>query len=171
MNLVYKIALVVHIFAAIVLVGSIFFNTLILQPSLARVPPAHAAAIAGKVGAALRIAGSISLVLLGVTGFLRIAYMNMLGDFFSIEYIRSPYGWRLWLMFGSWFVLLITGTISGVWYQRVLSRKLLYSAGLRELEQRRAAQARISAWQERLNYLNLTLGVLAVLGASLFRVG
>lgn len=170
MGFVYKVALVVHIYSAVVLVGSMFFNTVILSPSLARVPPAHAAAIAGKVGAALRIAGPISLVLLGVTGFLRLAHLNVLGDFFSIEFIRSPYGQRVWLMFGAWFVLVITGTISGVWYGRVLSRKLPYSAGLRELEQRRAAQAQVSAWQDRLNYLNLTLGVLAVLGASLLRV-
>jgi hypothetical protein len=36
------------------------------------------------------------------------------------------------------------------------------------LEERRAAQDRISAWQDRMNYVNLTLGVLALLGASLW---
>lgn len=168
MQLVYKIALVVHIYSAVVLVGSMFFNTLILQPSLARIPPAHSATIADKVGAALGIAGPVSLVLLGVTGFLRLSSLKLLGGFFSIEFFRTLSHWWIWLMFGSWFLLVITGTLSAVWYQRVLSRKLPYTAGLRELEERRAAQERISAWQDRMNYVNLTLGVLALLGASLW---
>ena len=61
------------------------------------------------------------------------------------------------LMAFSWLLLLITGTLSGFWYGTILTKKLPYSAGLRDLEERRAAQAKVSAWQDRLAYINLTL--------------
>jgi hypothetical protein len=48
-----------------------------------------------------------------------------------------------------------------------LIKKLQYSAGLRDLEERRAAQAKVSQWQDRLAYINLTLTVLAALAGVL----
>jgi hypothetical protein len=74
-------------------------------------------------------------------------------------------------MFLSWFVLVITGTVSLVWYEKVLARKLPYTAGLRALEERRAAQEKVSAWQERMNYVNVGIGILAALGGSLYASG
>lgn len=173
MEHVYRLALVVHIFSAIVLVGSMYFNVAILTPALNRIPPAQSAAVADKVGAGLRIAGPVSLLLLGLTGFLRLHHMRLLGRFFTIGFLTDS--WKiavpLWLMFVSWFVLVITGTLSAVWYEKILAKKLPYSAGLRDLEERRAAQEKISAYQERLNLLNTALGALAVLGGSLFASG
>ena len=173
MDRVYQLALIVHVFSAIVLVGSMFFNVAILTPALNRIPPAQSAAVADKVGAGLRVAGPISLVLLGVTGFMRLADMRMMGPFFSIGFLTDS--WKLavplWLMFISWFVLVITGTLSAIWYEKFLAKKLPYSAGLRDLEERRAAQERISAYQERLNVLNTALGILAALGGTLFASG
>ena len=57
------------------------------------------------------------------------------------------------LMFVAWFVLVVTGTVSLAWYEKVLARKLPYTAGLRQLEERRAAQQKVSAWQERMRDL------------------
>ena len=171
MDTVYKVALIVHIYSAIVLVGSMFFNAFILGPALRRIPPAQAATVGDKIGGGLRIAGPVTLVLLGVTGFLRLHYYKSLGDFFTLGYITSRPGMRIWLMFLSWFVLVITGTLSLVWYERVLAKKLPYTAGLRQLEERRAAQEKVSAWQERMNYVNVTIGILAVLGGTLFASG
>ena len=171
MDLVYKLALIVHIYSAIVLVGSMFFNAFILGPALRRIPPAQAATVGDKIGGGLRIAGPVTLVLLGVTGFLRLHYYKSLGDFFTLSYMTSRAGLRIWLMFLSWFVLVITGTVSLVWYERVLAKKLPYTAGLRALEERRAAQEKVSAWQERMNYVNVTIGILAVLGGTLFASG
>ena len=175
MSVVYKWALVVHIYSAIVLVGSMFFNAFILGPALKRIPPAQAATVGDKIGGGLRIAGPVTLVLLGVTGFLRLSYNHMLwagkGHFFSGSFLTTRYGSRIWLMFVSWFVLVITGTVSLAWYEKVLARKLPYTAGLRQLEERRAAQEKVSAWQERMNYVNVTIGLLAVLGGSMFKSG
>ena len=171
MNTVYKLALVVHIYSAIVLVGSMFFNAFILGPALRRIPPAQAATVGDKIGAGLRIAGPASLALLGVTGFLMLHRYRFLGDFFTWSFMTSRAGIRLWLMFLSWFVLVITGTVSLVWYEKVLARKLPYTAGLRALEERRAAQEKVSAWQERMNYVNVGIGILAALGGSLYASG
>ena len=172
MDTVYKLALVVHIYSAIVLVGSMFFNAFILGPALRRIPPAQAATVGDKIGGGLRIAGPVTLVLLGVTGLLRLQYTHLLGKMFNwSEFVSTKYGARIWLMFISWFVLVITGTLSLAWYEKVLARKLPYTAGLRDLEERRAAQQKISDWQERMNYVNVTIGILAVLGGSFARVG
>jgi hypothetical protein len=172
LNLIYKLSLVVHIYSAIVLVGSMFFNAFILGPALKRIPPAQAATVGDKIGAGLRVAGPVSLGLLGLTGFLRLQYNHMLwAKFFSLSFMTTSYGSRIWLMFTSWFVLMVTGTLSLAWYEKVLARKLPYTAGLRDLEERRAAQMKVSAWQERMNYVNVTIGILAVLGGSMFKAG
>ena len=172
MTLVYQLALIVHIYAAIVLVGSMFFNAFILGPALRRIPPAQAATVGDRIGAGLRVAGPVSLILLGITGFLRLQYNHFLwSKFFSWSFISTRYGSRIWLMFLAWVALMITGTLSLAWYEKVLAKKLPYKAGLRDLEERRAAQQKVSDWQERMNYVNVTIGILAVLGGSMFRSG
>ena len=171
MDLVYQLALVVHIYSAIVLVGSMFFNAFILGPALKRIPPAQAATVGDKIGAGLRVAGPVSLVLLVITGLLRLHYLHLLGKFWGWSFMSTRYGSRLWLMFTSWFILAVTGTVSLAWYEKVLAKKLPFTAGLRELEERRAAQQKVSEWQERMNYVNVTIGILAVLGGSFARVG
>lgn len=169
MRLVLQIAVVLHVFAAIALVGSMTFNALVLTPALKRIPPAHSAVISEKIGAALMWIGLGSLIVLGGSGLALLWASGLLGRVTSLEFWASPYGWRLALMVGAWLALLVTGILSAWWYRTVLTRKLPYAAGLRDLEEKRAAQERVSAWQDRLAYLNLALGVLAALGGTLLR--
>lgn len=158
---------VIHVYAAIVLVGEIIMNTTVLIPALKRIPPAHSAVVSGKIGYGLMTEGGSAVVLLGVTGFVRTYLKDQLPRLFSSEVMSDPYlGW-LALMAIAWLGLAITATISNVWYTRVLSRKMPYSAGLRDLEEKRAAQERISRWQDRLAYVNLTLALLAALGGAM----
>jgi hypothetical protein len=162
--LLFRILRVVHIYAAIVLVGSIIFNTGILMPALRRIPPAHSAVVGQKIGSGLMVLGGSAIFLLGVTGFTR---AWILGEIPALLSSRALETLRLkWtaLMAVTWLMLLITGTLSGIWYGTILTKKLPYAAGLRDLEERRAAQARISAWQDRLAYINLTLALLATFG-------
>ncbi len=169
MNLVLwlHILRVIHVYAAIVLVGEIIMNTTVLIPALKRIPPAHSAVVSGKIGYGLMTEGGSAVVLLGVTGFVRAYLKEQLPRLFSSEVMSDPYlGW-LALMALAWLGLAITATISNVWYTRVLSRKMPYSAGLRDLEEKRAAQERISRWQDRLAYVNLTLALLAALGGAM----
>jgi uncharacterized membrane protein len=162
--LMFRVLRAVHIYSAIVLVGSIIFNTGVLMPALRRIPPAHSAVVSQKIGAGLMWMGGAAIVLLGITGFSRLWLMGELPALFSTEAFREPrLRWTM-LMAGSWMILLITGTLSATWYRTILTKKLDYSAGLRELEERRAVQAKVSAWQDRLAYINLTLAILAAFG-------
>jgi hypothetical protein len=158
---------VVHIYAAIMLVGSIVFNTAILNPALKRIPPAHSTVVSQKIGLGLMIVGTSAIILLGLTGFLRLWFMGQLSSFFTADFITGPYGRWIGLMAISWFFLLITGTLSGYWYTAVLTRKLPYSSGLRDLEEKRAAQERVTLWQDRFYYLNVVAAVLAALGGAM----
>lgn len=154
----------VHIYAAIVLVGSIIFNTVVLMPALKRIPPAHAAVIGQKIGAGLMWLGGTALGLLGVTGFVRLWLLDDLGTLFSIQALLEPRLRWMSVMAGSWLILAIAATASAFWFRTVLTAKLPYSAGLRELEEQRAAQERLSRWQDWLAYINLSLAIIAALG-------
>lgn len=164
-----QILRVIHIYAAIVLVGSILFNTLVLIPALRRIPPAHSAVVSDKIGLGLMLFGTTAILLLGVTGFVRVWLVGQLPHLFTIDFLLGPYGRWVGLMALAWLLLLVTGTLSAYWYQTVLTRKLPYSAGLRDLEEKRAAQERVSTWQERLAYLNLAAALLAALGGAMAR--
>src|SRR6185436_6206864 len=129
MEPVYQLALVVHIYSAIVLVGSMFFNAFILGPALRRIPPAQAATGGDKIGAGLRIAGPVSLVLLVVTGMMRLNHMHRLGKFFGWSFMSTRYGSRLWLMLLAWLTLAVTRTLSLASYEKVLAQQLPYTAG------------------------------------------
>ena len=63
--LLFRILRAVHIYAAIVLVGSIIFNTGILMPALRRIPPAHSAVVSQKIGAGLMWLGGSAIFFLG----------------------------------------------------------------------------------------------------------
>lgn len=162
--LLFRLLRAVHIYAAIVLVGSIIFNTGVLMPALRRIPPAHSAVVSQKIGSGLMWMGGTAIALLGITGFSRLWLLGEFSNFFSPQVFTIPQLRWIALMVCSWSVLAVTGTLSGIWYRTILTRKLDFSAGLRELEERRAAQAKVSAWQDRLAYINLALALLAALG-------
>lgn len=162
--LLLRILRAVHIYAAIVLVGAIIFNTGILMPALRRIPPAHSAVVSQKIGSGLMWLGGSAIFFLGITGFIRAWVFGEIPLLFSTEaFGTARLKWTALMAF-SWLMLLITGTLSGFWYGTILTKKLPYAAGLRDLEERRAAQAKVSAWQDRLAYINLTLAILAALG-------
>jgi hypothetical protein len=158
---------VVHVFSAITLVGFIVFNTVVLQPALKRIPPAHSTVVSQKIGFGMMVGGTASLVLLGLTGFARLWMMGTLGNLTSTDFLAGPYGRWIGLMLLGWAFLMVTGALSGYWYQAVLTKKLEYSAGLRDLEEKRAAQERVTLWQDRLYYWNVVAAVLAALGGAM----
>ena len=162
--LLFRILRALHVYGAIVLVGSIIFNTGILMPALRRIPPAHSAVVSQKIGGGLMWLGGSAIFALGISGFIRAWILGEIPSLFSPDVLRNPRIEWTALMAFSWLLLLCTGTLSGFWYGSILTKKLPYSAGLRDLEERRAAQAKVSAWQDRLAYINLTLALLATFG-------
>lgn len=169
--IVLKVAVVLHVFGAIGLVGSVAFNTLVMIRALKQIPPAQSAVVAEKVGQGLMWIGTGSLAVLGVSGLIRLYFYGIFDSGRTLAFWTSPYGWRLALMIAAWLLLVITGTLSAYWYRTVLTKKLPFSAGLRDLEERRAAQAKISGIQDKLAYVNFTLTILAALGGALLRAG
>jgi uncharacterized membrane protein len=163
----YRLLRAIHIYAAIVLVGAVIFNTSVLMPALRRIPPAYGAVIGEKIGAGLMWLGGTAIALLGISGFVRLWILGGLPALFSAQAFQSAHMRWISLMAAAWLLLFFTGTLSATWYNRILTRKLPYAAGLRDLEERRAAQAWVSKWQDRLAYFNLALTLLAALGGIL----
>lgn len=161
-----RIFRLIHIYAAIVLVGSITFNAAVLVPALRRIPPAHSAVVSQKIGAGLMWLGGAAMILLGISGIARLWLKGQLIRFFAGFFSDGLMGNWYWLglMFVAWLMLVATSTTSIIWYRTILTRKLPYSADLRELAVRRISQAWVSAWQDRFFYINLVLALLAALG-------
>jgi hypothetical protein len=158
---------VVHVYSAIMLVGSIVFNTAVLNPALKRIPPAHSTVVNQKIGGGLFVIGTTAILLLGLSGFGRLWLMGMLPRLFTLDFVTGPYGRWIALMAVAWSVLLVTGSLSGYWYKAVLTRKLPYSAGLRDLEESRAAQEHVTLWQDRFYYWNVVAALFAALGGAM----
>src|SRR6516164_9481972 len=113
--LLFRILRAIHIYSAIVLVGSIAFNTSVLMPALRRIPPAHSAVVSQKIGAGLMFLGGSAIFLLGISGFTRAWILGEIRPLFSSDAFET---YRLrWtaLMALSWLMLLITGILSAVW--------------------------------------------------------
>jgi len=161
-----RIFRLIHIYSAVVLVGSIIFNAAVLVPALRRIPPAHSAVISEKIGAGLMWLGGAAMILLGISGIARLWLKGQLTRFFEGFFSPELMGNWYWLglMFVTWLVLVATAITSTIWYRTILTRKLPYSADLRELAARRISQAWVSAWQDRFFYINLVLALLATLG-------
>lgn len=169
MSLVFWLQLlrVVHVYAAIMLVGSIVFNTFVLNPALKRIPPAHSTVVNQKIGGGLFVIGTTAIALLGISGFCRLWLMGNLASLLSAEFLIGPYGRWIALMAVSWLFLLVTGGLSGYWYKFVLTKKMPYSAGLRDLEESRAAQEYVTMWQDRFYTVNVIAALLAALGGAM----
>src|SRR5512137_1383585 len=124
----FRFLRLIHVYAAIVLVGAVFFNTVVLMPALRRIPPAHSAVVAQKIGAGLMWLGGAAIVLLGATGFARVWLLGEMPVLFSRIALEVPKLRWTCLMAISWLMLLIAGTLSAIWYSTVLTKKLQYSA-------------------------------------------
>ena len=159
-----------HILGAVAVAGAVMFNTLVIIPALRRVPPAQAAVVAQRVGNGLILVGWTGLIVQGVTGFLRLARLNLLDDFVTFQLMDTAYGRWLGLMVLAWLLWVVAAAVQTFWFRPLLLRKLPYGAGLRELERRRAMLARISSWQERLSYFTLALALAALVAGGLIRV-
>lgn len=169
MEQLQKMALIIHILAAVGLVGAVGFHAFVLMPTLSRVPPAHAAALSDEVGARVKWGGGALLALLGVTGFMRLDRIGLLTDLFTVDFYSTVYGWRLGLMFWSWLLLVVTGSASVVWYERAVARARQTGGTLHELGSRRARQQRMTRRRDWLNWANVSLAASAALGGALWR--
>jgi uncharacterized membrane protein len=165
---------IIHALSAAVLVGFTIFNYFILRPVLRLIPPAHAVVVAQRVGTLFTYTGWTALVLLLLTGVLRLYYTGDLEVVFTLDLYAHGHGRSLAIMILSWFVTVVTSSIMTFVLRPKVMKKLVVSANpsLADVEKRRVAQIAASAWLERLQLVIVIFSTLALIaGVSIMYGG
>jgi len=163
----------IHVAAAATLVGSVIFNYFLLRPTLKLIPPAHAVVIAQRVGSLFTYTGWAALILLFLSGLLRIYFTGRLGLLVSFDlYAHSP-GRALALMLLFWLLTVASSTYMTFALRPKLMKKLIVSSNptLADVEKRRQDQMTASAWLDRLQLLNLITSTLAMIAGASVAMG
>ena len=144
----YHINVTIHVFAALLWLGGMFFLAAVGAPVLRKVePPELRAALFRKLGEQFRTVGWASISVLLVTGFLNLHFRGMLtwsllgsGEFWSTPYGRSL-AWKL----GAVTAMLIVQAIHDFQVGPAASRAPAGSGEMLVLRRRAALLARLSA--------------------------
>ena len=160
----------IHIIAAATLVGSVIFNYFLLRPTLKLIPPAHAVVIAQRVGSLFTYTGWTALILLFLSGLLRVYYTGRLWLLVSFDLYAHAPGRALALMLLFWLLTVASSTYMTFALRPKLMKKLAVSSNptLADVEKRRQDQMTSSARLDRFQLINLITSTLAlVAGASI----
>lgn len=157
-----------HILAAAALIGAIIFNYFIVRRSLRLIPPAHAVVIGQRVGNLFMWLGWIALVILGLTGAVRLLLDGRLNLVFTAWIYETSAGRALLLMILAWLVTVSSAAVMTWILRPVLVAKLSVQSNpdLAAVEKRRAAQMSANLWLERMQLVNLVFSTLAAIGGS-----
>ncbi len=161
---------IIHDLAAATLVGSVIFSYFLLRPALRLIPPAHAVVIAQRVGNVFTYTGWTALILLFLSGILRIYYTGRLAFIFTLGLYAHRPGRALAFMIFFWFITVLSSTIMTFALRPKLMKKLTVSSNptLADVEKRRAAQMAASARLDWLQLSNVITSILALIaGASI----
>jgi uncharacterized membrane protein len=165
-----EILRLIHILAAATLVGSVIFNYFLLRPTLRLIPPAHAVVIAQRVGSLFTYTGWTALILLFLSGLLRLYFTGRLWLLVSLDLYAHAPGRSLALMVIFWALTVASSGYMTFALRPKLMKKLSVSSNptLADVEKRRQDQMTASAWLDRLQLLNLITSTLAAIaGASI----
>lgn len=157
-----------HILAAAVLIGGAVFNYFLLRPALRLIPAAHAVVIGQHVGTYFTWVGWGSLVLLGLTGTVRMLYIGNLSSLIMPEYYAAPPGRAVGLMILAWLVAVGSATWMTLMLRPVLMSKLTVNSNpdLAAVEKRRNAQMAASKWLDRLQLVNVIFSSIAAIAGG-----
>jgi len=162
-----------HVLAAATLVGSVIFNYFLLRPTLGLIPPAHAVVIAQRVGSLFTYTGWGALIVLLLSGLLRLYFTGRLWLLISFDlYLHAP-GRSLALMVLSALLTVASSSYMTFALRPKLMKKLTVSSNstLADVEKRRQDQMTASAWLDRLQLLNLINSTLAAIAGASIAVG
>jgi len=165
-----EILRLIHILAAATLVGSVIFNYFLLRPTLRLIPPAHAVVIAQRVGSLFTYTGWAALILLFLSGLLRLYFTGRLWLLVSLDLYAHAPGGSLAFMLLFWLLTVASSAYMTYALRPKLMKKLSVSSNptLADVEKRRQDQMAASAWLERLQLLNfITSTIAAIAGASI----
>lgn len=154
----YFLNVTVHVFAALLWLGGMFFLAVVGAPVLRRVePPALRAELFRRLGEQFRTVGWIAIAVLVVTGFLNLHFRGMLTAdvFFGADLWRSPYGRALAWKLGAVTAMLIVQLVHDFLVGPAASRLQPGSPAMLVARRRAALLARLSA----------LLGIIVVIAA------
>jgi putative copper resistance protein D len=154
----YHINVTIHVFAALLWLGGMFFLAVVGAPVLRKVePPELRAALFRQLGQQFRTVGWIAIVVLLITGTLNLYYRGVLtaDAFGSAAFWQTRYGTSLAWKLGSVAAMLVIQLIHDFGTGPAASRAAPGSAELLTLRRRAAWLARISA----------LLGIIVVIAA------
>jgi uncharacterized membrane protein len=153
-------------------IGGAIAMECVLGPAQRSIPPAQAQVMGQKTADRFLWLVWGSLVLIIVTGLLRLWRLNMLDA--DWPFFHSPldfshsYGRTIFMLLGIWVVLVINGALITFYFRPRLAGK--FSSQTSATQVQRGQQMKIDAarWVERLTRTDLVLAVVAAfLGASL----
>ncbi|MFV2090965.1 MAG: CopD family protein [Pseudomonadales bacterium] len=159
----------IHDLSVAVYVGGAVAMEFVLGPAQKMIPPAQAQVMGQKSADRFLILVWVSLVLILVTGLLRMYYSGIFsgGPIFSYSYGRTLLG----LLF-IWLLLAINGALITFALRPRLTGKLGAGSTSGQADQDRNTKIQAVTWIEYLSRADLVLAVIAVLlGASLLRGG
>lgn len=173
MNLSFEVLYqVLHDLAFAIYIGGLFYAEIVLAPAAGAVAPAQSAVVSRKAGDRQMIISWIALLVILITGILRLGYMHLLafpGTFFlSPATASSAYGQTVFTMFGLWCVLVALGLVSTFGLRAVLVGKIDPTLSQAEREQRQERMMSAARWMTIVMRADLLVAVIiAVLGVSL----
>lgn len=163
---------VAHVLAFALYVGGLFYMEAVLSPAQAAIAPAQGAVVSRKAGDRQAIVAWSCLLVIVVTGVLRLDRAGMLdtsGTFFLNSGIASSgYGKTIFTLFGLWLVLVILGAVMTFMLRPILVGKIqptLPAAEQKKRQQRMVSAARAMGIVMRIDLLVALVAV--VLGVSL----
>jgi uncharacterized membrane protein len=163
----------IHIIAVATLVGSVIFNYFLLRPTLKLIPPAHAVVIAQRVGSLFTYTGWTALILLFLSGLLRVYYTGRLWLLVSFDLYAHAPGRALALMLLFWLLTVASSTYMTFALRPKLMKKLAVSSNptLADVEKRRQDQMTSSARLDRFQLINLITSTLALIAGASIAMG
>jgi hypothetical protein len=118
------IYLFIHLFFAVILVGSNFFLEMSFNRRLKLVPPGSQAILSSAVGLDLAILNWTTLVGLSLTGVLLLNELRMLFNIFSPKFYEFSYGRTLLVSIVLTIAMLTNGGLMTFYYRPRLMRRL-----------------------------------------------
>jgi putative copper export protein len=173
MNLNWEVLFqVLHDLAFAAYVGGLFYAEIVLTPAAGSVAPAQGAMVMRKAGDRQMIISWSALLVILVTGALRLGYMHLLafpGSFFlKHATATSAYGQTIFAMFGLWCVLAALGLAATFRLRPMLIGKIDPTLSQAEREARQERMMGAARWMSIVMRADLAVAVvIAVLGVSL----
>ncbi len=177
MNLNWEVLYqILHDLAFAVYIGGLFYAEIVLTPAANAVAPAQSAVVSRKAGDRQMIISWTALLVILITGVLRLGYMHLLafpGTFFLTHATAtSSYGQTVFTMFGLWCVLAGLGLVATFGLRPVLVGRIDPTLSQAERERRQERMMSAARWMTIVMRADLAVAVvIAVLGVSLVNGG